>query len=141
MTRRGRTLGRWRRDTRGVGATEMALLLPVLVLTMLGLLQVGRLATVMYSMREAVQFGVRQAIISSSSSTSPLSISQIRSLVQGRVQTIPGSSVSVEVLYTGLNQPGGWVDITASADVAPSLGFMQLPAIAITTSTGGLIVE
>ena len=136
-----RLLSGFRVDRRGAAAIEMALLLPVTMLTILGIFEVGRAAAVFYSVREAAQMGVRSAILASASSTAPLSQSQLVALVRSRVRAINPADVTVDIGYAGGNVPGGWVTIRATASVKPMAGYVPIPPIPLTSDAKGMILQ
>ncbi|HEY3967645.1 MAG TPA: TadE/TadG family type IV pilus assembly protein, partial [Planctomycetaceae bacterium] len=85
---------------RGVAAVEMALVLPVFVLTVLGVIEIGRAMMLTQVLENAARTGVRSAILGSTTN------SQVTTTVQSFVNSttnVPTSNVTVTIGVNGNN--------------------------------------
>lgn len=112
------------RDNRGAGAAEFALILPLFLLFLFGIIDIGRFAWSMNQLGKAVQVGARWAVVTD---TVPVGLRSYSYAVSGGIsQGTPVPSGSFSGIYcTGTSStatcnwkgalPPGWNDNTTSA--------------------------
>jgi len=116
------------RDDRGAAAVEFALVLPVLLVLLFGIMEVGRLFQVQATLSAAAREGVRvmavqddpqaarSAVLAAATSLSPVLGADQVQVTPGRC-TGPTATATVTVRYTSpwlTGFPGGW-DVTGEA--------------------------
>ena len=112
------------RDSRGAGAAEFALILPLFLLFLFGIIDVGRFAWSMNQVGKAVQVGARWAVVTD---TVPVGLGTYSYAVSGGVaQGTPVPAASFSGIYcTGTSstatcnwkgaQPPGWSNNSTNA--------------------------
>lgn len=97
----------------GAGAVEFAFTLPILLLVVAGIAELGRAIYTGDVLANAVREAGRSAIVRGSASGSPMTVSQVEDLVRTRAATLTTSDVAVTVTYSPNNDPGSQVTIQA----------------------------
>jgi Flp pilus assembly protein TadG len=107
-----------REDRRGVAAVEMALVLPVFVLSMLGVIEIGRAMMLTQVLENAARTGVRMAVLNNTTNA------QVTTAVQTFVHdttNVASGNVTVTIGVNGNNsaslataQPGDTISVTVS---------------------------
>ena len=112
------SLNRWARDGRGNAVVEFALVLPVLLLLLTGMTEIGRA----YYQANAVEKGLRAGALFAGRNSFPLT-AQVRTMVTNLVKrgTLDGS---------GAYLVSGWADVAADLNIDDTLTF---PVDATTT--------
>ena len=136
----GKTLGR---GERGDTLVEMALVLPVFLLLILGVVDFGR-AVVLYNMtsegaREGARVAMVQAAVTSPAATPTVTLSsaQVTAVASAaRNEAGPlGSSLQVQVT-PGTDSGGGYVRVTVSGTFDPAAGrFLGINSIPVGASS------
>ena len=98
---------------RGAGAVEFAFCIPILMVLVGGMTELGRFLYTGDALANAVREGARVAIVRGSASGSPISAADLRNLVKNRAASLSTQSMSVTVTYTPDNNPGSVVTIQA----------------------------
>ena len=86
---------RLRTSDRGVSAVEFALVAPVLLMTLLGAVDFGRLFYLRQGLECAAQAGARYYVLNTTAASSV-----VTAYVQSKVPGVSGSSVTVDVVDT-----------------------------------------
>lgn len=98
--------GLWgrRRDDRGVAAVEFALILPVLLLLVLGIINFGYLFGQKLALNQAVREGARQAVVPGTNNGADVdTITEVQDVVRG---SLGGLVPSADVDVTAENDAG-----------------------------------
>ena len=103
---------------RGAGAVEFALTIPVLLLIVAGIAELGRVIYTGDALANAVRETARAAIVRGSASDNPISASELQSLLRARAATLSPGNVAVTVTYEPNNNPGSVVTIRAQYPIA-----------------------
>ncbi|MGY8996203.1 MAG: TadE/TadG family type IV pilus assembly protein [Alphaproteobacteria bacterium] len=103
-----------RRADEGVTAIEFSLIVPVFLLIIYGIMELGRLLFVYNSLGHAVYEGSRYAIVRGSESAAPATTSQIEAQVQAYATSLDPSLLNVNVTFDPDNSPGSTVVIAAT---------------------------
>ena len=127
---------------RGAGAVEFALCVPILLLVVGGIAELGRFIFTGDALANAVREGARAAIVRGSASSSPLSASGIQELVKSRAASLATQSISVTVTYSPNNDPGSVVTIQARYPLSFVMPpFSALGAITLSRSASLIIAN
>lgn len=137
---------RIRRDDRGQALVEFALVLPVLLLLILGLMDVARAVwqenTLAYAAREATRY----AIVHGSGSDTPIttctscSNSTITAVVEQAALGVPGITVTIGY-PDGNNDRGSRVSVDATAPFVPLPSqYLLNGALTVTLRGGSMLV-
>ena len=113
------------RDSRGVAAVEMALALPVLLLLIYGIFQIGVMINAMAGMQNALGEGARFATIYPAPSNDA-----IRAKIQAGTFGMGVSSFGTPTVTQGT----GYKDLAVSFTMTPNFLFFKTPAITFTQS-------
>lgn len=106
------------RDGRGQTAVEMALVLPILIMCLIIMLDLGRGVYCHVALSNAVREGARRAIVI----TNPSGV-----IVSAVVNSAVGLDLSAaNVGISGSRAPGGRITVTASYDFAPITPFLSM---------------
>jgi len=101
----------------GVTAIEFSLVVPVFLLIVYGILELGRLLFAYNSLGHAVYEAGRYAIVRGSASASPASTAStadIEAEVANKATSLDAGLLSVNVAFTPDNSPGSTVSIAAT---------------------------
>lgn len=103
---------RWRRrhlEDDGVAAVEFALILPVLLLLVLGIINFGYLFGQKLALNQAVREGARQAVVPGTNNGADVdTLTEIEDVVQGSLGgLVPGDQVTVTAYEGGTSTPTG----------------------------------
>ena len=97
---------------RGAGAVEFALTVPILLLVVAGIAELGRVIYAGDTLANAVREAARVAIVRGSASSSPMTASEIQTLVRAKA-VMDAQNVTVTTTYDPNNDPGSVVTIQA----------------------------
>lgn len=126
-------------DRRGISSVQLALVLPMLVATIMGTIDMGRLLmahnTIVHAANEATRF----AMVRSASSAQTASEQDIVSMVKGRMTGLDTASAVVSVNWTPENQPGAHV--TVNVDYPFTVSTLGLGTINLKTSSSTFITH
>ncbi len=101
-------------DASGIAAVEFALVLPVFISIVLGLIEIGRVLYTDHTLDHAAREGVRYAIVRGASSPTPALSSDIVALVKSRAAPLDPAMVGVAVSFDPNNKPGSAVAVQVS---------------------------
>jgi Flp pilus assembly protein TadG len=105
---------------RGAIAVEMAVLLPLLLLVLVGTMEFGRVFNVQNSLTQAAREGARHAAIHYSDGTM-----DVEGTALGAAPSLNG--LGVTVAHNGDScAPGANVEVTTSLDLASMTGFLDI---------------
>lgn len=126
-------------DRRGISTVHFALVVPMVVATVSGTIDMGRLLmahnTIVHAANEAVRF----AMVRSASSDQPVSEQDIVTLVKGRMVGLDTSDTVVNVSWTPENQPGAHV--TVNVDYPYTMSTLGLGKINLKSSSSTFITH
>lgn len=115
----GASLRRYLASRKGQAAVELALILPVLVLLLVGLLQVGMLLEDYLQLQSATEQGARAAILG-------LSDTQITQTVDQSAPQLNPSNIQITVSPSASQRtPGSEVTVTATYPVTIDIPLLQ----------------
>lgn len=107
---------------RGVSTVEMALVLPVFVVSMLGVIEVARGMMMIQVLENAARTGVRMAVLENTTNTQVTS--SVQSLVQNTTSVTP-ANVTVTIGVNGSNsaalstaKPGDTISVSVAVQIA-----------------------
>ncbi len=101
-------------DASGNAAVEFALVLPVFISIVLGLIEIGRVLYTDHTLDHAAREGVRYAIVRGASSPTPALSSDIVTVVKSRAAPLDPAMVGVAVSFDPNNRPGSAVAVQVS---------------------------
>ena len=142
--RGGRSAGRpvrsLRRDDRASSGIQFALVLPVFLSMVLGLMDVGRLLWTQNTVAKAAKKAARFAIVNGSTSGVPATATTITANVAGHLAGL-SQAPTVTVAWDPDNAPGGLVTVEVSYPFEfAALAFLDLEPITL-DSTAAMIVS
>jgi Flp pilus assembly protein TadG len=108
------------REQRGSSAVELALLLPIVLLLLLALVQVGVLATDQLLLTQASRAGAREAAVQPSEEA-------VTDAVRTAAAGLDGDRIVVDVAWSGERGSPVTVSLTYEVAVASTLGGWLLP--------------
>ena len=111
---------RRRRAERGSAAVEFALLLPILLLVLLALVQVGALARDQLVLTQASRAGAREAAVNGS-------VDAVHEAVLSAAAGLDAERVGIDVLWSGSRGTPVTVSLTYEVPVASPLAGWLLP--------------
>jgi Flp pilus assembly protein TadG len=128
MTRicRARVLGQ-----KGAAAIEAVVYGTLVLLWIISMVEAGRMALIYYSLSEGTKQAAQRAMVGSSAGTAPVTVEQLRTLVQTRVLGAGSLRPTTTVTYTSANAPGNTVLIQSEISYAPGYNLIGLPAITL----------
>jgi Flp pilus assembly protein TadG len=122
-------------DEAGTAAIEFAVVLPVFLAMLYGLLELGHYGYTTIALSDAARDGARWAMVRGASSAAPATASDITNFVRGRIAMLDPAQVTVTPSFTPNNKPGSVVNVQVSyafAPFLPSYGF--IPASTVSDS-------
>lgn len=136
-----RRLRQVRRNDEGVTAIEFSLIVPVFLLIIYGIMELGRLLFVYNSLGHAVYEGGRYAIVRGSESAVPATTSEIEAQVQAYATSLDPSLLNVSVTFDPDNSPGSTVVIAATYDFTFMTNLLPLSDFDLTSATDAVIAR
>lgn len=126
------------RDTRGVAAVEFALSLPIIVMLMFGLIEVGRIVYTQTALSFAAQEGTRFAIVRDGNVTTEeieaFAASQLIAVVDGQLAVFaatapvdPGTNTSLITIEVSMEYRPWFPYIPGFTLTGDSSGFLAFP--------------
>ena len=113
---------RRKESRRGATTVEMAMVLPVFVMSVLGVIEIGRAMMLVQVLEDAARTGVRMAVLSNTSNTQVTT--SVQSLVQNTTK-VPTSDVTVTIGVNGSNSaalstavPGDTISVSVEVPFA-----------------------
>ena len=134
-----RCLRRLGPDRRGVSSVQFAFVLPALIATIMGTIDMGRMLMAQNTLVHAANEATRFAMVRSAASTQAASEQDIVALVKGRMPGLDTNQAVVRVNWTPENQPGGRV--TVDVDYPYSLSALGLGTINLNGSSSTFITH
>ena len=104
---------RWARDERGAAIVEFAIIVPLLLILVLGIVDFGRLMAVSGGLAAAVREGARYAATSANPSD-PTQQSNIKSRVINEFQAFGGPALQTSNIAITVDNSGGNVTVAVS---------------------------
>ncbi len=127
------------RDRRGVTAVQFALVVPALVATIMGTVEMGRMLMTQNTLVHAANEATRFAMVRSASSDHVASKADIVALVKGRMVGLDADQATVSVDWTPENQPGARV--TVNVDYPYTLSALGLGTINLKGSSSTFVTH
>lgn len=109
----GRALRGWARDERGAAVVEFAIVVPILLVMMLGIIDFGRMLAVSGGLAAAVRDGTRLAAVSSNPSDATQQ-STVKNRVISAFQALGGPALQASNIAVSVDQTNGLVTVTVS---------------------------
>jgi Flp pilus assembly protein TadG len=103
-----------RRSERGSTSVEVALVLPIVVLFVFGIVQFSTLTFNLNDSAYGVTEGARYAAVHGATSVQPCSAAEVKSIVLASMPGIPASVVTVTTTWNPDNSPGSVVTVSVS---------------------------
>lgn len=112
----------------GAAAVEFALILPVLLSVVFGILEYGWIFYQQFNLASAVRNGLRQGVtISQTASPNPQETCRQKALADLQTMGISPASVTVTATYAG-STPTRTMTLSASMNYSKLIGFVPTPA-------------
>jgi Flp pilus assembly protein TadG len=141
---RGRGAGRGRPrsilcDRRASSGVQFALVLPVFLSMVLGIMDMGRLMWTQNTLAQAAKKSARFAIVHGSTSASPATAADITAAVEQHLAGLSGAP-TVNVAWIPDNAPGSLVTVQVTYPFQfAALGFLDLTPLTIDSSASMLV--
>jgi Flp pilus assembly protein TadG len=136
MTRRS---GRNKRAQRGSSSVELALLVPVITLLVVGTIDLGRGMWAKHSLEHVVGDAVRVAVVQGSTSEQPATQSSMTTWVQNALPHLRPKDLTVVTTWSPNNRPGSDVTVSVIYDFDPLIPFLPLETLALTANATSVI--
>jgi Flp pilus assembly protein TadG len=136
-----RRLRQLRSDDSGVTAIEFSLIVPVFLLIIYGIMELGRLLFIYNSLGHAVYEGSRYAIVRGSESAVPATTAQIEAQVESYATNLDPSLLNVTVTFDPDNSPGSTINIAATYDFAFMTNLLPFSDFDLTSETDAVIAR
>ena len=131
--------GRLWSDRRGISTVQFALVVPALLATVMGTVDMGRMLMAQNTLVHAANEATRFAMVRSNASDHATSEDDIIALVKGRMVGLDANEAVVSVNWTPENQPGARV--TVNVDYPYSLSALGLGTINLNGSSSNFITH
>lgn len=132
-------LGSLLSDRRGISTVQFALVLPVLLATVMGTIDMGRMMMAQNTLVHAANEATRFAMVRSAASDQATSEQDIVALVKGRMTGLDTNHAVVRVNWAPENQPGARV--TVKIDYPYSLSALGLGTVNLNGSSSTFITH
>ena len=116
----------------GATVVEFALILPLFLLLMGGIIEFGRYVYVGTTLKSAAMQAVRMAVVRSDASGNSVTKSEIVTYAQGKAFGVDTQSCPPEVTYTAGNLPGSTVAVRFNCPFAFAIPGLNLLNIFVT---------
>lgn len=134
----------WRRllaEDAGTEILEIALSLPVLLMTTVGAVEVLLFMTSFVGATCGSRMAVRYAATHGASSLSPCNAASLTSMVQSYMVLVPGGRVTVTPAWTPSNLAGSTVTVQVSVTFPTGIPYARLSTMSAATTASGVIVQ
>ena len=143
-----RRLRKWHRrrglgiaDCRGSVAVEFALLLPVFLAIVVGMVEISRVVFTSHSLDFAVREATRYAMVRSATSADPATTSSIEDVIKARTTGLDPTKLNVTVSYAPNNAPGSVVTVRANYDFRFLAPIVPIDPISLTSSSQMIVTN
>lgn len=126
------TLRRLARDRRGSVALEFGVVLPLVLMLLVGIMDVGRMMGDQHALDRGVAVAARYAIVNSSTATANTITAQFTAAVQPLLGSC--GTCTVNVTFSPSYQVGGTVTVTASYPWTPTVPTLVLSDTTLTST-------
>ncbi len=134
-----KSFGRLWSDRRGISSVQFAMVLPALLATVMGTVEMGRMLMAQNTLVHAANEATRFAMVRSATSDQTASEQDIVTLVKGRMPGLNTNHAVVSVNWTPENQPGARV--TVDVDYPYSLSTLGLGTINLKGSSSTFVTH
>jgi Flp pilus assembly protein TadG len=129
------------REERGTTSIELALVLPVFLLMICGLMELSHYAYMRVALSDAAREGVRYAMVRGAASAAPATADSITTYVRSRIALLDPTDVTVTASFAPNNRPGSVVTVQVSYPYAPFLtGFYAILTAATVTDSAKMTI-
>ena len=128
-------------DASGATAVEFALLLPVFIGIVFGLIEIGRVLYTNHSLDFAVREATRYAIVRSATSPTPATTTNIEDVVKARTTGLDPAKLAVAVSYAPDNSPGSVVTVQVSYNYQFLIPMYLVEPISLTSSSQMIVTN
>jgi Flp pilus assembly protein TadG len=115
---------RGRRDERGAAAVELALVMPILVLILFGIIEFARAWNVRQTLTDAAREGARIAVVNASIVSTAQLTDSVTNVVQRAAQTAGLDISQLTITPTGINAAGGTARVQLQYVYTPIVGLV-----------------
>lgn len=126
-------------DRRGNTTIHFALILPALLATIMGTIDMGRMLMAQNTLVHAANEAARYAMVRSAASDNAASEQDIVAMIKGSMVGLDGDQAAISVAWTPENQPGGRV--TVNVDYPYSLTALGLGTVNLNGSSSTFITH
>jgi len=125
--------------SRGTSLLEFTLTVPIFVVMLVGMIDLGRAVWTKHMLHNAVTDVARYASVHSEKSGQPVGTSDLMSWAKTRAVGLANDRLSVMTVYDGHNQPGGVVRVQMSYVFEPIVPFLPLDNVSLSSSARRVI--
>ena len=130
---------RSRRRQKGSVVAEVALVLPVMMFAMMGLLDIGRGIAAKAALGNAARLATRYASVRSNTSGSPATTESIETYLIDHADGLDPDLIEVTTNWNPANNRGSTVQVSVSYDFAPIMPFIPIESIELASSSESII--
>jgi len=133
-----RTSSQSRRE-RGTTAVELALMIPLITMLVVGCIDLGRGVWAKHSLEHVVGDAVRWAAVNGDSSSSPMTEATMETRVRSALPYLDSEELTVTTTWSPNNRPGSDVTVNLSYNFDPIIPFMSMEAFALSAAATSVI--
>lgn len=124
---------------RGSGVIELALLLPLIALLVMGIIDLGRGSWTRHSLEDAVSDVVRHASFSGSSTSQPSTEQSLEAWIETRRPHFDPDALDLVAIWSPDNHPGSEVTVLLTYDFDPLIPFVPVGAFVLRAGASRII--
>ncbi len=132
---------RRRRRERGNTTLEAALSLTVFLMSIFGIMDLGRMVFSYNLVAHGAREGVRYAIVHGNNSASPANVITIGDYLRGQTPGLDRNGTTVAVTWTPNNSPGSTVSVTVSYSFRPVAPYIPAGTWILRARSQGIVAR
>ena len=136
---RGPQLKRGRKRERGTSAVEFALVMPIFVLIIIGVLEISRAIWIHGTVAHAAREGTRYAMVRGAENKEPVTAADVQSYVQAKAGY--GTSTQVTTTWNPDNKPGSIVQVNVQYEFKSLASILPIGPLALSSSSRMVIAH
>ncbi len=138
---RKRTIRAFAKDRRGGALAEMAIVLPIMLLFVVGVFEFGRVLYASHTIDHAAREAVRYAIVHGSMSDDIATDKDIEAVVEAKADTLDLDKIEVNTTFEPNNAPGSVVTVVVTYDFEPLTQLVDIGPVTLARQAGMIILQ
>jgi Flp pilus assembly protein TadG len=124
-----------RNSERGIAVVELALLLPIFLLLVMGSVDFGRAFWTKNTLANVAREATRYASVRSLRSQDPATLAKIKGVIIGQAGPLDPSKLTVTAVWSPTNNPGAVVRVDVTYPFEPVLPLLFIESIGMASSS------